>query len=76
MGNNHPQFNVTSLSYIVCTTQQDLLRVLHLHNDKSKNSQFEEDAETGEAKMKVSKDGFNEILIEADIHESGSALSC
>jgi hypothetical protein len=71
MGNRHPHFNVTSLSYIVCTSQRDLVHILQIYH--AKIPQFEEDLQgDGEEKaMKVSKNGFSEILMEANVHDSG-----
>lgn len=64
MGNSYPHFNLTSLSYIICTTPSDLINIIKIYKNKYPN---EED-------LKVTKDSFSEILIQANIHESGKLI--
>ncbi len=64
MGNSYPHFNVTSLSYIVCTRGVDLYNIISTYK-----MTFPENEE-----MKLSKEAFNEILIQVGIHESGFSL--
>jgi hypothetical protein len=62
MGAGYPHFHITSLSYIVCTQKVDILKIIEVYQRKySDSDEF----------MKVTIDILSEILIDANIHESG-----
>ena len=72
MGNSYPHFNITSLSYIVCCTPSDLMKIITIYKNK-----LQEEGEAGgggggsDENLKITKEKFNEILILSNIHESG-----
>jgi hypothetical protein len=62
MGASYPHFNISSLSYIVCTQQADILKLIELYRIKCPES---------DERMNVTREILQELLVEANIHESG-----